>query len=261
MGRIQEKFEELRKKNRKAFIVFITAGYPNLKITEKLILELSLRGVDILELGIPFSDPLADGPVIQESSGYALRNKVNLIDIFNLVKRVRKKTSLPICLMTYYNPIFCFGEERFVKLAKKSGVDGLIVADLPIEESFSLLKIAKIYDLDIIFFISPTTSLERAKLICKLSRGFIYYISLTGVTGPREELPKDLLENLKKIKKITSKPICVGFGISNRAQLQKINEVADGVILGSIVIKKIKENLKRADLIMRVGEFISSLKS
>ncbi|MCM8757888.1 MAG: tryptophan synthase subunit alpha, partial [Candidatus Omnitrophica bacterium] len=163
-------------------------------------------------------------------------------------------------LMTYYNPVFCFGEERFLKLAKSSGVDGLIIADLPVEESSSILRLAKIYDLDIIFFISPTTSLKRAIIISKLASGFIYYISLTGVTGPRQRLPQDLIENLRRIKAITSKPICVGFGISNRTQLEKINRVADGVILGSIVIKKIKDNLNRADLVKRIGDFISSLK-
>ena len=260
MNRIEEKFKELKKKNKKAFVVFLTCGYPDLKTTKDLVKGLSHIGVDIVELGIPFSDPIADGPIIQESSQVALKNRIDTLKIFKLVKEIRKSSSIPLCLMTYYNPVFCFGIEKFIEESKKSGVDGLIIPDLPPEESEDILRIAKKYNIDIIFFISPTTTFKRIKLISKLAKGFIYYVSLTGVTGPREKLPSDLINNLKRIKKITQKPVCVGFGVSRKEQIKEIYKIADGVIVGSAIIKKIKENIKRPNLIKRVIDFISSLK-
>ena len=260
MNRIERKFKELKKLDKKAFIAFITAGYPNLNITEKLIYEFSKLGVDILELGVPFSDPLADGPIIQEASQTALEKKVHLIDILNLVKKSRKIIDIPICLMTYYNPIFCFGEEKFVKKAVDSGVDGVIIPDLPPDEGKSFIKLAKNSGLDVICFISPTTSKERMKYISAISKGFIYYVSLTGVTGPRQNLPQDLLNNLKTIKKITKKPVCVGFGVSTNFQVKQIYKIADGVIVGSAIVKKIKDSIGKPDLIKSVSRFISQLK-
>jgi len=259
MNRIEEKFKELKKKNKKAFIVFLTCGYPDLKTTKDLVKGLSSK-VDIIELGLPFSDPIADGPIIQESSQVALKNKIDTLKVFKLVKEIRESSSIPLCIMTYYNPVFCFGIERFIRESKKSGVDGLIIPDLPPEESKDILRIAKKYDLNIIFFISPTTTFKRIKLISNLARGFIYYVSLTGVTGPREKLPADLVDNLKRIKKITKKPVCVGFGVSKKEQVKEIYKIADGVIVGSAIIKKIKENIKRQDLVKRVVDFASSLK-
>lgn len=260
MNRIDIKFNQLRKDNRKAFIVFITAGYPTLDATYKLILEFSRIGVDIIELGVPFSDPIADGPIIQESSQAALGKKVNLVDILGLVKRARKKTGIPICLMTYYNPVFCFGEEKFVRKATACGVDGLIVPDLPPEEAGPILGLSRKFNLDIIFFISPTSTVKRIQSIARISRGFIYYISLTGTTGERKRLPADLASNIVRVKKYTSKPVCVGFGISTPLQLRRIYGVADGAIIGSAVVKKIKENIGRPDLPERVGRFVSYLK-
>lgn len=260
MNRIQERFEELKKEDKKAFIVFITAGYPNLKITRELILEFARIGVDIIELGVPFSDPLADGPIIQESSGVSLKRGTNINDILNLVKKVRKDIETPICLMTYYNPIFCFGEARFMKKACASGIDGIIVPDLPPEEGKSLIKLADRFNLNTIFFLSPTSPLERIKFVSRVSKGFIYYVSLTGVTGLRRSLSSDLKHNLKVIKKNTHKPVCVGFGVSSHIQVKQVYKVADGVIVGSAVIKKIKENIGKAGLVKKVSEFISSLR-
>jgi tryptophan synthase alpha chain len=259
MNRIDQRFHSLRRQNKKAFIVFITAGYPNLNITKKLILEFAKIGVDIIELGVPFSDPLADGPIIQEASQTALKRGVNLNNILNLVKMVRKDIGIPLCLMTYYNPIFCFGEERFVRKAAACGVDGIIIPDLPPEEGKSFIRLANKFDLDTIFFLSPTTTRERIKFVSGVSRGFIYYVSLTGVTGPRQNLPKDLTMNLKGIKKLTDKPVCVGFGVSDAEQVKSIYKIADGVIVGSTIIKKIKENIDKPDLIKRVGKFVSGL--
>lgn len=241
-------------------MVFITAGYPNLKLTEKLILEFSKVGVDIIELGVPFSDPMADGPIIQESSEAALKNNVHLVDILRLVKRVRRYVDIPICLMTYYNPVFCFGEEKFVRTAKSSGVDGVIIPDLPPEEGRSFIKLANKHKLDVICFISPTTSWKRIKYISTISRGFIYYVSLTGVTGPRRVLPVDLVGHLKSIKKVSHKPVCVGFGVSSPEQVRRIYKIADGVIVGSAIVKKIKENIGKSDLIKRVSNFVCNLR-
>ncbi|MCM8792640.1 MAG: tryptophan synthase subunit alpha [Candidatus Omnitrophica bacterium] len=256
MNRIERKFKELKRKRQKAFVVFLTCGYPDLRTTKILIKELYRAGVDIIELGIPFSDPLADGKLIQESSAYALKKGIDIFKVFKLASETRRITSIPLCLLTYYNPIICFGLERFMRMSRDSGVDGLIIPDLPPEESKDILKIAKSYGISVIFFISPTTSGERLKLICNLSRGFIYYVSLTGVTGPREKLPVDLIDNLKKIKKITSKPVCVGFGISRPDQIKRLYKIVDGVIVGSAIIKKIKDNLGKPDLIKKVVDFV-----
>ncbi len=260
MNRIEYKFKELKRNNKKAFIAFITAGYPNLGITEKLIFEFDKIGVDIVELGVPFSDPLADGPIIQEASQAALEKGVHLGDILNLVKKVRKNTQIPICLMTYYNPIFCFGEERFVQKAKDAGLDGVIIPDLPPEEGKSFIRCANNKGLDTICFVAPTTPLERIKFICRVAKGFIYYVSLTGVTGPRKKLPFDLMQNLKVIKKYTQKPVCVGFGVSGRFQVKQIYQIADGVIVGSAIVKKIKDNVGKTDLVKKVSNFVQNLK-
>ncbi|OGX18744.1 MAG: tryptophan synthase subunit alpha, partial [Omnitrophica WOR_2 bacterium RBG_13_44_8b] len=218
-------------------------------------------GVDIVELGVPFSDPLADGPIIQEASLAALKNKVHLIDILNLVKKVRPRVNIPICLMTYYNPIFCFDEKKFVQLGVRCGVDGVIIPDLPPEEGRAFLKIAKVEGLDVICFLSPTSTLKRIKFISKVATGFIYYVSLTGVTGPRKGLSKDLKKNIKLIKKFTRKPVCVGFGVSDRRQVKDIKKIADGVIVGSAIVRKIKDSSGAPDLVKRVAEFVKSLKS
>lgn len=260
MNRISRKFKELKKKDKKALIVFITAGYPSLKATERLILEFERQGVDIIELGVPFSDPLADGPVIQESSQYALKNYVNLQEILNLVKSVRKRSNLPICLMTYYNPVYCFGEENFVKKAVQVGVDGVIIPDLPPEEGRNFSKLANRVNLSNIFFLAPTSNLKRIKYISNISRGFIYYVSLTGVTGPRHKLSSDLVFNLRRIKKNTAKPVCVGFGISNLKQIKQIYKLADGAIVGSAVVRNIKKNINSPNLVKRVARFVHRLK-
>jgi tryptophan synthase alpha chain len=261
MSRLDTKFRELRKNRRKAFIAFITAGYPSLSATEKLIREFACAGADVIELGVPFSDPMADGPVIQESSFEALKKKTHLQGILGMVKKVRSHVDTPICLMTYYNPIFILGEERFVRQAVACGVDGVIVPDLPPEEGKTFAALARKYKLDNICFIAPTTSLKRVKYICSVARGFIYYVSLTGVTGARQALPDDLIKNLKTIKRLTHKPVCVGFGVSTCAQVRQINKFADGVIVGSAIVKKIKENIGRSDMVKRVGRFVKGLSS
>jgi len=259
MNRIDAKFRELRKKGRKAFIAFITCGYPDMTTTEKLVLELEARGVDILELGVPFSDPLADGAVIQEASFQALQKKTYLPGILKMVRKLRRKANLPIALMTYYNPIFCFGEKKFVDAAVASGVDGVIIPDLPPEEAKVFLDYAKARGLANICFIAPTSSPKRVKFISRISQGFIYYVCLTGVTGARKSLPADLKENIARIKKQTSKPVCVGFGISTASQVRSVKRICDGAIVGSAIVKKIKEHIKDKRLVKRVGNFVGKL--
>lgn len=259
MNRIEQKFKELKRRNKKAFIIFITAGFPNLGITKRLVLELEKSGADLIELGVPFSDPLADGVVIQDSSRLSIEAGTNLTKILALVKSLRNKTQIPLCLMAYYNSLFCFGKKRFLNQARSAGVDGIIVPDLPPEEDKVFISDCRGYNIDTIFFLSPTTAVSRIAFVNKFSRGFIYYVSLTGVTGARNRLPKDLIRNLKTIKKYTDKPVCVGFGISQAQQVNEILRFADGVIVGSAVIKKIQQNLNKPDLVKRVGKFVKYL--
>jgi tryptophan synthase alpha chain len=260
MNRVDKKFKELKKRNRKAFIAYIMAGDPSLAITKKLILELENKGVDIIELGVPFSDPLADGPTIQKASERGLKSKTTLTDVFNLVRNVRLETRMPIVLMLYYNLVFHYGLKRFVENAVRSGIDGVIVPDLPLEESKELRNRAKKHNFSIVHLLAPTSSAERIKNIAAASTGFIYYVSLTGTTGARSKLPKELYINLRKIKKITEKPVCAGFGISTREQIRTVSVIADGAIVGSAIVKVIEKNIRNKDLVKKVGSFIRTLK-
>ena len=260
MSRIGPTFDLLQREGKKALIPFITAGYPNLAITEKLIFEVEKHGADILELGVPFSDPMADGPVIQYSSECSLSQGTNLKMILKLVQKVRLKTSLPIILMGYYNPFFSYGVQRFCADAKRAGVDGMLVVDLPPEEAAEMKSHADAAGLDLIFLLAPTSNDDRIKLIVKNSSGFIYYVSLTGVTGVRTRLDRDIRGQVEKIKKITHLPIGVGFGISTPRQAQKVAKWADAVVVGSAVIKTIQQSKTSSAIVSNVGQFISSLR-
>jgi len=259
MNRIDAKFQELKRKRRKAFIAFITAGDPVLRTTEALVPALAQAGADIVELGVPFSDPLADGPVIQASSQRALTHHVTIEKIFQSVKRIRRKCDVPIAFMTYYNPVFHYGEERFVARAKRAGVDGLIVPDLPPEEAIALKQACRKQNISLVFFLSPTTTPSRAKIITQASTGFVYYVSLTGVTGARNTLPKTIADQVRKAKAGTSKPVCVGFGVSTAAQVKALSRVADGVIVGSAIVKEIRKHEGKKDLLKRVSRLVSGL--
>lgn len=262
INRIDQKFKELKAKKKKAFIPFITAGYPDLKTTEKLVLELEKNGADIIELGVPFSDPIADGLVIQASSYEALKEGVTLKKILLLVEKLRKKTQVPLCLMSYCNPILHYGEERFIREARKAGVDGVIIPDLSFEERPFFLKAAEREGLHVVLFVAPTTPLERARLIARSAKGFIYFVSLTGVTGARRSLPPDLASQLRAVKRVAGGvPICAGFGVSDASQVHYLSGFCDGVIVGSAIINKITENLENPDLAGKVGRFIGILAS
>jgi len=258
-NRIDKKFKELKKKNKKAFIAFIMAGDPSLAITKKLVPELASSGADIIELGVPFSDPIADGPTIQKASSRGLKSKTTLPGVFNLVRNARLESDTPIVFLIYYNLVFHYGLERFVKDAVRNGVDGAVIPDLPPEESKELCSIAKRYKFSIIHLLAPTSSIERIKKVALVSTGFIYYVSLTGTTGARKKLPKELSANLRKVRRITRTPVCVGFGISTSSQVKAVQKISDGAIVGSAIVKVIEKNIGKKDLVKRVGKFVKKL--
>lgn len=260
-NRIDAKFRKLKKAKKKAFIVFIMAGDPNIATTKRLVLEFDRIGVDIVELGVAFSDPLADGPIIQAAGQRALKKKINLQKILRLVKDIREKSQVPIALMTYYNPVFRFGEKKFLLEAKRSGVDGIIIPDMIPEEASNIIGIAKKINLANILFVAPTSRKERIKMVSRLSTGFIYYVSLAGVTGVRKSLASDLSAKVSQIKRFTKKPVCVGFGISNASHVKEISRVADGVVVGSAIVDKIQKNLKNKDLVKKVSQYVKQLKN
>ena len=256
MNRIEKKFKELKRGGRKAFIAYITAGDPNLSMTKSIVLALESAGVDIIELGIPFSDPMADGPTIQAASHRALLKGVTLRKIFQVAGDLRRATSMPIVFMTYFNPVLKYGIKEFVKDCKLKGVDGVIIPDLPFEEAKDLIHLAKDKDVSTIFLAAPTSTRKRIKTITEKSTGFIYYVSLTGVTGARSELPPEVRSNVRMIKSMTRKPVAVGFGISSSEQACSIARIADGVIVGSAIVKIIADNQKNHKaLISKVSNF------
>ncbi len=259
MNRIDKKFTELTKRKKKALIVFITAGDFGLSTTKKLVLGLSKSGADIIELGVPFSDPMADGPTIQASSERSLRRGTKLRDIIKLVRDLRASTDIPIALMTYYNPVLRYGLKRFVSDCGRSGVDGVIVPDLPPDEAEELIAASRGKNFSTIFLLSPTSTRERIKFVSGKSKGFIYYVSLTGITGARARLPEELISRVRIIKKYTKKPVCVGFGVSTPEQVREICRVADGVIVGSAMVKLIEKHAGKKDLLDAVGRYVKKL--
>ena len=259
MNRIDKKFRELKRRKKKAFIAFLTAGDFGLPTTKRLVLEFDKRGVDIIELGVPFSDPIADGPTIQASSGRALKRGTKLSDIIKLVGELRRTTEIPVVLMGYYNPVLKYGVKKFVSDCARRGVDGVIIPDLPPDEAGELTAAAARKDFATIFLLSPTSTSDRIKLVSRKSRGFIYYVSLTGITGARAKLPKELVSRVRLIKKYSDKPVCVGFGVSRPEQVREIAKEADGVIVGSAIVKEMERNARYKDFIRRVGDYVRKL--
>lgn len=261
MNRLAQTFAELRRRGARALIPYFVAGDPSLDVTRQLILEAARRGADVVELGIPFSDPLADGPVIQRAAGRALAAGVRLPRVLELVRKVRGEVSVPIVLLTYYNPVHVFGLKAFAHGAVEAGVDGVIVADLPPEEAGPLATEARAAGLDLIHLVAPTSPPDRMRLIARQSRGFIYFVSLTGVTGARATLPTDLVEKVRRLRAVTKKPICVGFGISTPDQVAAVAPYADGVIVGSAIVRLVETHARSDHLVMEVGNFIAALKA
>jgi len=241
MSRIGRKFEELRKKGGKAFIPYIMAGDPDLARTKELVAILEDCGADIIELGVPFSDPLADGPTIQMAAQRALAAGVTMKTVIGFVDELRKTTDIPIILMTYYNPVFKYGEERFAKDASSAGVDGIIIPDLPPDEAGSLKAFCGKRGIDTIFLLAPTSTEDRINKVAGASTGFIYYVSITGITGSKLSISPAIQSHITQIKKVTNKPVAVGFGIASPEEAAAVSGYADGVIVGSAIVKKAGE--------------------
>lgn len=260
MGRIEERFTALKKEGRKAFVAYLTAGDPDLEATAKLISALEAAGVDILEIGVPFSDPTADGPVIQAASQRSLQRGVTLKKILAMITALRRTSDIPIVLFGYYNPILSYGPERFAADAAASGVDGLLVVDLPPEEADELRQCSDPVGLDFITLIAPTTDLKRARKILRRATGFVYYISVTGVTGTAVPKPENIRREVKRLKGITALPIAVGFGISTPLQAATIAPLADGVVVGSALVRLIGEKAGSNGLISAAASFAAEIR-
>ena len=264
-NRITEKFSDLKKQNRGGFIPFIVAGDPDPETTKQLILDISKRGADVIELGVPFSDPVADGVTIQASAERALRNDFGVKEILDLVGEVRVQgCETPIILFSYFNPILQFGLENFAEKAKGSGVDGILITDLIPEESDEFRSILNENNLKLILLAAPTSSDERLKKICEKASGFIYAVSRAGVTGARNEMSNEAEKLVERIRKFTDLPVAVGFGISNAEQVAETQKYADAAVGGSAIVAEIIKPELNADevpenFIEKIGEFVGKL--
>lgn len=251
LKRIEDKFKRLRAEGKKAFIPYIMAGDPNLEKTLEQVLLLEECGADIIELGVPFTDPLADGPTIQRAAERALKVGVTLKNVIPFVKKLRQHTQVPIVLMTYYNPVFKYGEESFINDAVDAGVDGVIIPDLPPDEGEDFIKLSSDASFSTIFLIAPTSTKDRIKQIVSASSGFVYYVSITGITGSRLAIEETFKSHIASVKKSTDKPVAVGFGVSKPEDAKEIADVADGVIVGSAIVKKFYEHPDSAKIFIK----------
>jgi tryptophan synthase alpha chain len=261
MTTIETLFRDLKAQGRKALMPFITAGDPDLDFSAALLAELVGRGCHLCEVGIPYSDPIADGPVIQESYTRALARHIKLADIFAMLTRATPSLPAPAVTMVSYAIVYRHGPERYVAEARSAGVAGLIVPDLPVEEAAPLAKICRSADLNLIQLITPTTSRERALRIAETSTGFIYYVSVTGITGERKDLPPELIDNVGWLKRQTDLPVAIGFGISQPEHVRKLAPVADGLIVGSAIVRRIAAagGKPRQAVLEDVGQFVATL--
>ena len=259
MSRIQETFASLKRAGRGAFIPFITAGDPDIATTELLLIELAAAGADIIELGVPFSDPVADGETIQRASERALRNGVTLRDALGCAAHAREHIDVPIVLFGYFNPLLKFGEEKLAKEAKQAGVDGVLVTDLIPEEAQNWTETLVQFDLDPIFLVAATTSDDRLKQIARQGRGFLYAVSRAGVTGARDQLSRDAESLVKRVRSVSALPVAVGFGISTAHQVREVWRFADAAVIGSAIVREIENSSGKADLVKHIGDFARSL--
>ncbi len=260
MGRIEERFRALKKEGLKAFVAYLTAGDPDLETTAELIPALEAAGVDIVEIGVPFSDPTADGPAIQAASQRALKQGATLEKILAMIAALRRTSGIPIVLFGYYNPILSYGPEKFAADAKASGVDGLLVVDLPPEEADELRRYTDTAGLAFITLIAPTTDPERARKILRRAAGFVYFISVTGVTGTAAPRTEDVQRDVERIKMVTALPVAVGFGISRPEQAAAIAPLADGIVVGSALVRLIGEKGGSDGLIPAVSSFAAKIR-
>ena len=261
MIRIKNKFKELKQKKQKAFGVFLTAGYPSLEYSKNIFKKILDAKVDFIEIGLPFSDPMADGPLIQHSSQIAIEQNTSVEECFKLVKEIRKiNNEIPIILMGYYNPIHYYGNLKFIKKAVLSGIDGLIIVDLPMEEDEEFYNLSYKNNLPLIRLVTPTTDEERLKKILKNAHGFVYYVSVTGITGTKSASVNDVKNKIKVIKKITNLPVIAGFGIKNSVDAKKMSSISDGIVIGSSLVNKIEEVYKKKNGLNEIFNFLKSFK-
>lgn len=255
MNRIDKKFKVLKETGRKALITFVTAGDPDLDTTIDLVLAMEKAGSDIIELGIPYSDPLADGPVIQASSARALEKGAKISKIMDTVKKIRRQSDVPLVYLLYYNSIFKYGVERFLQECSEAGVDGLIIPDLPLEERKEIIDVMDKYGVYLIPLVAPTSK-ERIKSITEGGKGFVYCVSLNGVTGVRQDISTNIKEYMETIAEYTDLPKALGFGISSAAMAQQFRPYCDGIIIGSAIIKKIAEASSKEEAVSEVSKFV-----
>jgi tryptophan synthase alpha chain len=260
-SRLDTTFHRLKARREKALITYLMAGDPSLTETEQLVLELEKAGADIIELGVPFSDPIADGPVIQKAAERALRSGTTLRSILSMVGRIRRHSEIPLVLMAYYNSIHAFGPERFCREAVAAGVDGLIVPDMPPDEAGPLKGPSATCGLQLIFLLAPTSTAERRAFVARQSHGFVYYVSLTGITGAKLGRVSEIGENVEQIRKISKTPIAVGFGVTTPEDAADVSSVADGVIVGSAIVKQIAAGQQQQGMVANVSGFVQTLKS
>jgi tryptophan synthase alpha chain len=254
-GAIAETFTRLRNKGKKAFIPFITSGDPDLEMTVRLVPEMERSGAHVIELGIPFSDPVADGPTIQRSSERALRHGYHLADHLDAVRKIREQSAIPIVLFSYYNPVFQYGLELLARDAQSAGCNGILVTDMTPEESAEYCACFERHEMNTIFLAAPTSSPERVQRIARCSRGFVYVVSRAGVTGAQDQLSEALLPTIRRVRLNTDLPIAVGFGISRPEQVRTVWEISDGAVVGSAIVAQMEKYATSAELPAHVGEF------
>ena len=259
MGRIEDAFTKLKQEGRKGFIPFITAGDPDLTTTEKILIELAHAGATVIELGVPFSDPMADGPVIQRASERALKNSFGLDDLLAMLARARTQIDTPVILFSYFNPLLQFGSARLAQTAKASGIDGVLVTDMTPEESCEFEAELRAHELDMIFLVAPTSTDDRLKLVAKHASGFVYAVSRAGVTGTRETVSAEAEKLVTRMREFTSLPIAVGFGISTVEQVRDVQRYADAVVVGSAIVAEMERLGNAPDVAQKVGEFTRAL--
>jgi tryptophan synthase alpha chain len=261
MSRIEDRFVTLRERGETALVPFVTAGDPDLGVTEALLPALAAAGADVIEIGVPFSDPVAEGPTIQRASERALQGGTTLRRILGLVKTLRPKLDVPLVLMGYANSFLTMGGARFAEAAREAGIDGVITVDCPHEEEPEYFEALAACGIDAILLASPTTSSARLAILAARSRGFLYYVSLTGVTGARSELPPELEDNVARIRALSKVPVCVGFGVSTPEQASRIARFADGVVVGSALVDCIERAPSREAAVTEAASFVAALKA
>jgi tryptophan synthase alpha chain len=261
MSRLAERFAALRSRGERALVPFVTAGDPDLKTTEALVLAMAEEGADAIELGVPFSDPIADGPTIQRASQRALANGTSLRRVLELVRRLRARTEVPLLLMGYANPFYALGARACAAAAAECGVDGVIVPDLPPEEGADFFGAAEEAGLDAVLLAAPTTTPERLALLAERTRGFLYFVSLTGVTGARAAVAADLEERVRRAKALCPLPVCVGFGVSTPEHVREIGRYADGIVVGGALVDRIERAATPDEAVDSAARFVASLKA